>query len=45
MTERTISFKVDPDFYRKVKVRIAQDDKTLKDYIIGLIEKDLKAQK
>ncbi len=43
-TERTISFKVDAEFYKQIKVKIALEDKTLKDYVIGLIKADLEKE-
>jgi len=42
IADKTINFKVDEDFYRTIKIKIATVDKTLKNYIIELIEKDLK---
>jgi len=42
IADKTINFKVDEGFYREIKIRIAIKDKTLKDYIIELIKKDLK---
>jgi predicted DNA-binding protein len=38
---KAINFKVDDDLYKRVKVRVALDGKTMKDYIIELIEQDL----
>ena len=45
MSERNLCIRVDEEFYRKIKVRIAQEGKTLKEYLVELIEKDLEAQK
>ncbi len=45
MTERNIGFKVSDEFYKKIKVRIANEGKTLKEYITELIEKDLEETK
>lgn len=45
MAERNIGFKVDEELYKKIKVKIALDGKTLKDYILELIQKDLANQK
>ena len=45
MPERNIGFKVDDEFYKKVKIKIAQEGKTLKEYIVELISKDLEKQK
>jgi predicted HicB family RNase H-like nuclease len=39
--EKTINIKVDSEFYKQIKVRVALADKTLKDYIIELIKMDL----
>ena len=39
--DKTINFKVDEELYRSVKVHIAQEGMTLKEYIIELIRKDL----
>jgi len=44
MPERNISFKVDEEFYKQVKVKVALEGITLKDYIIRLIEKDLETK-
>jgi predicted DNA binding CopG/RHH family protein len=44
--EKTINFKVDEDFYKQIKVKIALEGITLKDYVISLIKSDLeKSQK
>ena len=45
MNERTISFKVDEKFFKEMKVQIAKEGKTLKDYIYELVKKDLEAKK
>jgi len=39
--EKTINFKVDEEFYKQIKVKIALEGKTLKDYVIELIKNDL----
>jgi predicted DNA binding CopG/RHH family protein len=39
--EKTINFKVDEDFYKQIKVKIALEGITLKDYVISLIKSDL----
>lgn len=36
-----ISFKVNNDFYKKLKIRATEDEKTIKDFIIGLIENEI----
>ena len=41
MPERTLAIRVDEELYRKVKLRLAEKDITLKDYLVSLIEKDL----
>ena len=45
MGERTLAFRVDENFHRDLKVKLAQKGITLKDYVIGLIESDLYEQK
>lgn len=39
--EKAIHFKVDENFYKQIKVKIALEGITLKDYIIKLIKEDL----
>lgn len=45
MSEKNIGIKVDAELYKKIKVKIAQEDITLKDYILALIQKDLDSDK
>lgn len=40
--EKNIGIKVDENFYKKIKIKIAEDGLTLKEYILKLIEEDLK---
>ena len=42
--EKTINFKVDEELYRRIKIYIAKEGKTLKEYVIELIENDLEAK-
>jgi predicted DNA binding CopG/RHH family protein len=42
--EKTINFKVDENLYREIKIKLAKEGKTLKSYILELIEKDLKKE-
>jgi len=39
--DKTINFKVDEKLHKLIKVHIAKEGKTLKEYIIELIKKDL----
>lgn len=41
MGERTLAFRIDEEFHKELKVRLAQQGITLKSYIISLIQKDL----
>ena len=41
MADRTITIKVEEDFYRDIKIRIAKEGITLKEYILNLIREDL----
>lgn len=43
--EKAINFKVDENFYKEIKIKVAKDGITLKDYIISLIRKDLEKTK
>ena len=45
MAEKNIGIKIDADLYKKIKIKIAQEDITLKDYILNLIQKDLESDK
>ena len=42
--ERTINFKVDAELYKQVKIKVASDGITLKDYVITLIKQDLEKE-
>ena len=42
MSERTIAIRVDEELFKKIKVRLADNGMTLKDYVISLIKEDLK---
>lgn len=39
--DKGINFRVDEELYRAVKVRIAMSGKSLKEYFVELIKKDL----
>lgn len=41
MAEKGINIKVDEDLYKEIKFRALELDKTLKDYVVDLIKKDL----
>ena len=41
MDKKGINIKVDEDIYKEIKFRALELDKTLKDYILDLIKKDL----
>lgn len=41
MDKKNISFKVENDFHKKIKIKAATEDKTIKDYLLGLADKDL----
>ena len=43
--EKAIHFKVNADFYRRIKIKIATDGISLKDYIVSLITQDLEKEK
>ena len=43
ISDKTLAIRVDEDFYKKVKLRLAEKGVTLKDYFIELVENDVKA--
>lgn len=44
MEERTLAFRVDEELHRTLKIKLASEGVTLKDYVIGLIRSDLYLQ-
>lgn len=44
MEERTLAFRVDEELHRTLKIKLASEGVTLKDYVIGLIKSDLYLQ-
>ena len=42
---KNIVLRVEPEFHLKVKLYVTKNNTTLQDYIVGLIKKDLEAQK
>jgi hypothetical protein len=38
---KSIAFLIDDEFHKKIKLQATNEDKTIKNYIILLIEKDL----
>jgi len=44
IAEKTINFKVDEELYKRIKIKVVEEDMTLKDYIIQLIKKDLEKE-
>lgn len=43
VSEKTIAFRVDEELHRQVKIRLAETGLSLKDYVISLIQNDLKS--
>lgn len=39
--EKTINFKIDAELYKKIKIKIAEEDISLKQYMLSLIKNDL----
>lgn len=39
--EKTITIRVDEELHRKIKIKIANEGKTLKDYLVDLVKEDL----
>jgi len=42
MSDKTITIRVTQELHKQIKVKIAKKGISLKDYLIDLIEKDLK---
>ena len=42
--EKTINFKVSEELYKQIKVKVALEGMTLKDYVIKLITEDLEKE-
>lgn len=42
MSEKSITIRVEEDLHTRIKVEVAKKGITLKDYIINLVEEDLK---
>lgn len=45
MKEKTINFKVSEELHKEIKIKIAKDGKSLKEYCMDLIKEDLKKDK
>lgn len=43
ISDKTLAIRVDEDFYKKVRLRLAENGMTLKDYFISLVENDIKS--
>lgn len=41
--EKTITVRIPEDLHRAIKIKIAQKGVSLKDYLVDLVEKDLKS--
>lgn len=42
MSDKTITIRIDEETHKKIKIRIANEGITLKDYILKLVNEDLK---
>lgn len=45
VSEKTITIRVSEDLHKAVKIQIAEQGISLKDYIVNLIQKDLENRK
>lgn len=41
MSEKTMTIRLDEEFYKKIKLKALQENKTIKDYILNLVKQDL----
>lgn len=44
MAEKTMTIRLDEDLHKKIKLKSIQEGKTVKDYILGLVLKDLEKE-
>lgn len=44
MTEKTMTIRLDEEFYKKIKLKALQENKTIKDYILNLVKEDLRKE-
>lgn len=45
INEKTITVRISEDLHRAIKIKIAQEGVSLKDYVVSLIQKDLEKSK
>ncbi len=45
MSEKTIAIRIDEELHKEIKLRLAENGMTLKDYIISLIKTDINESK
>jgi predicted DNA binding CopG/RHH family protein len=45
LADKAINIKINERLYKQIKIKVATEDLTIKDYIIKLVEKDLKESK
>lgn len=45
VNEKTITIRVSEDLHKAIKIRIAEEGISLKDYVVNLIQKDLGKKK
>lgn len=44
MTEKTMTIRLDEELHKKIKLKSVQENKTIKDYILDLVLKDLREE-
>ncbi|WP_214720685.1 toxin-antitoxin system HicB family antitoxin [Exiguobacterium sp. s192] len=45
ISEKTITVRISEDLHKAIKIKIAQEGVSLKDYVVSLIQKDLEKSK
>ncbi|MFR0001833.1 toxin-antitoxin system HicB family antitoxin [Intestinibacter bartlettii] len=45
MAEKTMTIRLDEDLHKKIKLKSVQENKSIKNYILGLVLKDLEEDK
>lgn len=41
MTEKTMTIRLDEELHKRIKLKAVKEGKTVKDYILNLVKKDL----
>lgn len=45
MTEKTMTIRLDEELHKKIKLKSVKENKSIKNYILGLVLEDLEKEK